>query len=370
MKLDRLAFLALASSLAAVACSSSSENTDDDTEGALRTEGACTDPGRATPLPNTSLATCDELVRVGEQAGEDGPSLKSVCTGYLTNFKANAAEAARKCISKIKPEPGGRGMLLDWETLYGCGYESLFPSCNADGAAAECDALVAQMKDNQRYTHDNKTDVESVKAECTGALSGLVPAARAKVKECITRQGFPVYSCIEGIDPAANAKICVDPTSRPKNEDGKVAVRADNRFQCFYLPGPTMEGMCVALIEAARIGPGAEIAKRMRAAGELSPNNEKSLQNVYNAGLSGLRATCPDDSVNAQCAELVKKYTAAGQSNAGGRITRECRTLFPGLLKAARDKIVGGAVPRDGRIATALVAVPAVGDAADDAAAE
>jgi hypothetical protein len=366
MKIDRLSFLALAASLSAAACSSASNNAaGDEDEGALERARRCLSPGGDEPISTTALRTCDELAKRGEAVGEDAASLRLLCSAFLTNFKANAAAEAKKCLDGIRPVGGGRDKMIDWEAVYSCGFDILASSCPSSDVNQDCEEILSQPKPSARVTHDSKEDAASLRAECVGFMSGLKPAARKPVKTCAMGGGdyaVPLYACVEGLDPNDRA-VCIDGNARPRTPEGAVLSRGENAYQCYFLPGPEAEGICIQFTEAARVGVGAEIAKRMQAVPKVTspePRSTEYLDRLYASGVATLRATCGSDSVNEPCKALVAKYTEAGMSNAGGRLTRECRDLFPGLLKSARDHVLASPVPADGKIASALVKLPSV----------
>lgn len=363
MKLDRSLFLAVATSLAAVACGSSSAETDTD-EGAVQgAEGArCVDPGQDGAGPSSDLAFCTDLATRAAAVGEHFQSVQNVCSGYLTNFKSEAAKRAKTCMTGLRTELAGRGPSFDWMGLYECGYSSLRGTCEANGITSACRDLITEQ--TQMSTSTAMAEPAMVEAECVSFLSGLKRAGVEQVKGCVTQTKFPVYSCVEGIEPSTSAKnLCLD--AKARTESG--ATRLQLAEGCKHLAiDEDAKGVCYQFVKASRVA----MAERLVTAIQQATVDRRApltAANVHNIGVSALREACRAPAeVDAICTQVAAKYTAAGKSNAGGRITRECRAVFPGLLKAARDRILSGAVPVDGRIVSAIVSLPTPVDATAD----
>lgn len=350
MQMNRVTFLALAASLGAVACGSSTVDVESD-EGAIQAR-QCTNPGDEGPTPDSRLGFCTDFATKAAAMGEDFRSIESVCRGYLMNFKSAAADRAQSCMSKLrKVDIEQMGPSFDWTGLYECGYLALTGTCELSDAAEVCQGAITDR--HQQMTWTDMSEPELVQEECRSFISGLKKSGAEQVITCVTREKFPVYSCVEGLEGDVTAKsVCVDTKRRGEETRLHIAER------CTQSLDAAAQAVCLKFVKATRVAIAERFVTEVQQAGVDQPA-APSASVVHNIGVRVLREGCrlPSE-VDATCAEVVKKYTAAGRSNEGGRITRECRAIFPGLLKSARDRVLAGRVPADGRISSAIVALP------------
>lgn len=317
MKIDRLAFLALASSLS-VACSSSNDEVSQDEGAAHATQ--CVQPGVATAkLGSDDSRFCEDLATRAEASPSkhDWTSVNSVCLGYLTSYKSAPAAAAKKCMT----EAGKRITGDFWTALYGCGFSSLANVCPDSAATTTCQPLGGQNA-----------------AACPSLLTGLEESARADVESCAKTMGFGVYSCVEGIEPHYRGE-CTSPGSDPTR-----SLERELRAQCTReIPAAgEAQDLCVKLVGNAQPAVAQAIMNGIHAASTDENGDPRTMTEaeVYKIGLRELHAACrqPAD-VDALCREGVTALVGNGGSNAGGRLTNECRSLLAGLKPAARRQM-------------------------------
>ncbi len=359
MLVNRLAFLALATSMSTIACSSTTPAEDEEgsDEGAIvGGDRACSTPDKDAEIPVGDLRICDTMANNALQYGEDYASIHGTCNGYLTNYKPFARAKVLACMKALKPvdiprddgpEAFAGGRMFDWSGLYSCGFEAIRQTCASEEIASKCAELIA------RPGHAPWTSDPAVKPqqECQEFLSALTAAGKTQVIKCMTESKFSASSCIEGLRADWQAPVCWNPDER----GGKR--RADSASSCEAL-GTTAKSVCLQFMNAMRAPMAAVYSDSLVALAKAS--TETTANSVYVAAVRSLRGTCSNPAVvDPMCRTLVNKWQATQRDvNKGGRLTRECRALFPGLLQSARDRVMSAPVPADGKIASALVALP------------
>lgn len=317
MKIDRLAFLALASSLS-VACSSQAEEVSSDEGAAHATQ--CVQPGaESAKLSSDDSRFCEDLATRAEASPgkHDWTSVNSVCLGYLTSFRSAPARAAKQCMT----DAGKRISDDFWTALYGCGFSSLASVCPDAAATSTCQPLGGQNA-----------------AACPSILSGLETSARADVESCAKTSGFGVYSCVEGIEPHYRGE-CTAPGSDPtRSLEGELRALCKREIPA----AGAAQDLCVRLVGNAQPSVAQAIMNGLHAVSVDKNGDPRTVSEaeMYKIGLRELHAACrqPAD-VDGLCREGVAALVANGGSNAGGRLTNECRSLLAGLKPSARRQM-------------------------------
>jgi hypothetical protein len=348
MKLDRLVFLGLVTSLSAVACTAASEDEAGRASGASSDNGspafACTTPGSAqAKTPDTFVDQCLVLATKAEKEGDHHfQSVCGQCLTYATRLRSNVAKSAMKCIAdNVKPSSA------DMRTqLYGCGAATLASSCAPEAASAvgrKCTSLVATLKGGGRdwlATTDGKKDDASLEAECRAFLSGADDDAAAELEACATKDGFPLYSCLEGMD-AQPVKTCIDPT--PVVNVSRGAAEVCPQIGQYSDGNESMENAqsCYAIADALRSVPANTFLDSLNALVESkTATSDIRYNDVTGAAVWASRQVCQTDKAVETCKGLVEVLTERGASNTGGRLTKECRQVMSALDADAVDKAV------------------------------
>lgn len=336
MKLDRLLFLSLATSIATVACSAASDSESDVDEGAVSMR-QCKEPGAdMARLVDTQVTFCMDFADRAAKKGDHFASVYGQCMTFASRYKSAAAEEAISC---VKGNEAGKDT---WDNLYGCGYSSLSLHCSdQERFASKCEELVSIGSTSQygRTTHDGQSDRLSLVNECKGFLGGLEATAVADVEKCVREQKFGVYSCVEGLDATTKDRICVDPNVRERVLDLK------GTCERLMTVSPTEEGIlnrdtCLGIATRLRAAPANKFLESLAAHIEAS-SPAKPIGNYDLTQIAGrvMRDTCRNTAVDATCTEMVQGLKAAGVSNNGGRLTKECRQLLSAVDAKGGDQI-------------------------------
>jgi hypothetical protein len=79
----------------------------------------------------------------------------------------------------------------------------------------------------------------------------------------------------------------------------------------------------------------------------LTNPSTKVYDSIYSCGALGLKQMCKDTTQDDTCKGLVDTIKAASpDANKGGRLTRQCRTLLPGLKPTAVTKLKAACKPK------------------------
>lgn len=335
MKLNRLLFLSLASSLATVACSgSSAEESEDADQGALANAygQACVDPGAdSARTSDADVSFCSGLADAAAAKNEDWASVYGQCSSYATRFKSNISKEALSCIKagQSKPEL--------WSTIYDCGFSALSKSCldSAKDASlgTKCKAILPSVNPMFNTTRSGDKNPDAILTECKSLLAGLEAKAVTEVENCVRKQKFPVSSCVEGLDSTLTG-VCTDPGVHERvvglKESCEQLLTVSSADE-----GVMNRDLCLGIGTRLRAHPAndfvAGINQLVAAATADKPIGNYAIQQL---GGKVIRNVCHNAAVDDACAELVTKAKNSNMSNAGGRITRECHQL----MSAVDDK--------------------------------
>ncbi len=383
MLVDRSRFLKLAVAIAAttattVACSATSDETSGTAEPeaqALSAGGACSaksiaKPGEGSLLPYSyEEGYCFDLARWQGTPDAEGIGTRwfdfvyDHCHAYSAQLQPAVAKNVKACLDradKARPRDaeGNPTVEFDAGAMYDCGKSALWSICK-DGVDARvnsnkdatgkgrCDRIVDSLK-----ARGDSRPTNSILTECMAVLSGLKSPARSQVESCVTTEGWDLYTCVEGIsadffgaEASANepkpsaAEACAAPASvaAPSASacDAVLAkIDAEVKAGAFAVPE-------FATRHCASYLSNYEPAAAKATIDCLTDPAKETYQNIYACGALGLKKVCRDPgAVDAACKQIVAQIVAVDpQANAGGRVTRECRSLMPGLKAAARTEV-------------------------------
>jgi len=386
MLVDRSRFLKLAIAIAAttattVACSASPEESAGD-EGAAEAEaqaqtagGACNDrsirrPGEGSMTPYSyQEGYCFDLARWEGAPDQEGITTKwfdfvyDHCRAYSSQLQPAVAKKTKECLDRANDRRGRNAdgdptAEFDATAMYECGKSALYSICS-DGidqrtnsvkdaqGKGRCDRITDALKSRG----DTRTS-RTILSECMAVLSGLKSSARSHMESCVTKEGWDLYTCVEGLsadfsgteaalsEPAPSAAdACVSGSTGgapAANACDAVLAKIDRETAAgAFAVREFAEQHCASYLK--NYAPAA--AKATIAC--LTDPSKETYQNIYACGALGLKKVCRDPSaVDAQCKTIVEAITAVdSKANAGGRITRQCRTLMPGLKAEARNTV-------------------------------
>lgn len=337
MKLNRLLFLSLASSLATVACSGAQSDGADADEGALAYGQQCTDPGAdSARTSDADVSFCAGLADAQAAKNQDWASVYGQCTSYATRFKSNISKDALSCIKagQSKPEI--------WSTIYDCGFSALSKACIDDAKDAalgtKCKAILPSVNPMFNTTRSGDSKPEAILAECKSLLAGLEAKAVTEVENCVRKEKFPVSSCVEGLDSTV-AGICTDPGVHERVVDLKAA--CDQLLTVSSADEGVMNrDLCLGIGTRLRAHPANEFVGGIKLLVQMA-SPEKPIGNYAIEQLGGkvIKNVCHNAAVDDACSELVAKARTSGMSNAGGRLTRECHQLMSALDEKGASQV-------------------------------
>lgn len=339
MNLDRLLFLSLATSLSAMACSASAPSEDVD-EGATSIQ-QCKEPGvDMAKTVDSRLAFCADFAQRAAtpkkgKMPDHYTSVYTQCMTQATRYKSEASEAAMACIKN--GEAAGK---QTWDNLYDCGYSSLNAHCmGMDAFEAKCKELVdVAIRSPYAGTHDGRKDPVSLQNECKGFLPALEDAAVKEVTKCVKEEGFPLYSCVEGLDAALEDRRCIDPNQAQRVPELKAT--CDRLLTVSSADeGLSNQQMCYGIATRLRAAPANAFLDGINALAENAAVKPVGGWDVTQMAGHVMRDTCRNTDVDATCKEIVAGMVAANISNKGGRLTRECRNILSALDKKGAEQI-------------------------------
>ncbi|MBX3220923.1 MAG: hypothetical protein KF795_10410 [Labilithrix sp.] len=386
MLVDRSRFLKLAvaiaatTSVATVACSAAPDEAGED--GSVEEEvqgqtagGSCNArsirrPGEGSMTPYSyAEGFCFDLAR-----HEGAPDAEGITTGwfdfihdhcraYSSQLQPAVAKTVKECLERAdaarpRNANGDPTVEFDAGAMYDCGKSALFSICR-DGidqrVNAKKDANNQGRADRIASVLKARGDTRPLRAilsEVMAVLSGLKSSARGQIEQCVSAEGWDLYTCVEGIsadfslaeadanEPGPNASdacsVGAAGGAPPANACDAVLAKIDRESaQGAFAVRDFAESHCASYLK--NFQPAA--AKATIAC--LTDPSKPTYQNIYACGATGLKKVCRDPgAVDATCKGIVASIVAVDpQANAGGRLTRQCRTLMPGLRATARDAV-------------------------------
>lgn len=275
------------------------------------------------------------------------------CRAYSSQLQPAVAKKVYSCLKAVNdarpretPTDGDSHTYatveFDAMKMYQCGHDALWSICSqgVDGRVRDRAQRIANMLKSRGDTRVLSVIVD----ETAAVLSGLKSAARADLETCVKAGASDLYSCIEGMtisfntegsEPAPSASEACVPAgqgSRPTSCDTVLSKIASEEGVSPYLA--FAKAQCETYL--TKFQPGASKA----AIDCLLNPNAQAYPNIYACGVTGLKKTCRTTEVDAVCKEIVDSITAVDRNaNKNGRVTRQCRTLLPGLTAAARGEV-------------------------------
>jgi uncharacterized protein YaaQ len=390
VRVDRSKFMSFALAISAttatvVGCASPSGDEDlgDQTADAV-TGGTCTatsirKPGEGSMKPFAyQEGFCFDLAVSTGAPDAEGVNYKFFdfvhehCRMYSAQLQPAVAKKVQECLAKANDaRPRIQTAYEDAATkefdamvMYNCGKDALNSVCNEgidQRVKGRCDRIAAaaagEIPSLQIPTYKNK---------CMRIMSGLKVSARDQMEAC-AKQGFDLDSCIEGLEEdfgrtanvadtegqaqeplPAPANECVSQlygapyTTAERNE--KLAYCKDMSERVADGTGITntayrkfLEAKCASYVTKFD-RPAADLAIGCLQDASEQPGGTGRV--IYSCGTTALKHICRETSLDSTCKGMVDEIgSASKKANAGGRLTRQCRTLLPGINEAGVAKL-------------------------------
>jgi hypothetical protein len=372
MKIDPKRFHALATAIAATTAVAGCPSTDSGSQVGHTTEGICIDnPGEGSQnaeLYSFAEGVCFDIARFAPAPDAEGlPGIEGInptyegagidfdeylyahCRAYSSQLRPAIAKRVESCLLEADAErarnewgdPIGR---FDWTAMYGCGIDTLTSICTDDDTIdnrsdGRCDRISGALETRGE-------DPEAAFTMCQQVMTGLRGTARERLEYCVVNEGWDIYTCVEGLEddsslnsedePAEECVVAYD-FDGAQSSCAPVLDRLSDEESWAY---DFVASKCQAYVDRFK-GKAADVAVAC-----LMDPSQSVTEAIYSCGAKGLRAICRTEDVNEPCQQMVDAIdaaaAAAGQGetpNAGGRITKQCRALLPGLTAEARDAV-------------------------------
>jgi hypothetical protein len=390
MLVDRSKFASLALAIAAasvtvVGCAAPEDEADatgDETAEAV-TAGTCVATSIRAPLEGASMpyafeeGFCFDLAAYRGAPDAEGISagffdfIHEHCRMYSTQLQPAVAKSVKACLTKAnaarpRNAAGEATAEFDAMAMYECGKTAMFSVCNdgIDGRVnaqkdargrGRCDRITDKLAPASG-TRAERTKRTKTLNECNRVLSGLKSSARKQVESCVVNEGFDLYTCTEGLtedfslteeasEPRPSAALaCVPATSAATVPAASVcdglSARVIEETRSFANPGFSADIAEFVVSQCKNYRTNFDPPAAKAAIDCLTNPNTKVYDNIYSCGALGLKKMCKDTTQDDTCKGLVDTIKAASpDANKGGRLTRQCRSLLPGLKPAAVTKL-------------------------------
>lgn len=385
MNVDRTRFLKLAVAIASAttttaACSAApAEDEAGDGSGAQRVAGmtpaetgscdaadAIEQPGRGSLAPFAyAEGFCFDLAVHEVDASQLTPKDEGIgvrffdfvydqCRMYSSQLQPAVAAKVQECLTRENDKRGRNAdgaatQEFSATAMYDCGKEALWNVCKADGrvnSGGRCDRIADALKRPATYRPASTRTREALVGECSRVLSGMKTSARAAIERCVMNEGWDLYTCVEGLSVDFSDRATDEPA--PSGSDACVAASAATPA----IPADACEKV-VAKMEAQGefVVSDFALAHCKMYASKFSPpaakaaidclmDPAKTYGDIYACGQLGLKRVCKDASVDDACKGIVSAITAVDpDANKGGKLTRQCRALMPGLKRATQTEV-------------------------------
>lgn len=362
MNIDRKRFLVLAASLATATatmsgCASSDDAAEGDTDENLT--GACINSSAAgtSYVEGTcfDIARYDDTSPTAESKTAFDDSQWGLCIGVRDNLRQPVANAIHKCMKSKKTgvhatedwQTDRAGNNVDWTDMYNCIGKSVKNTCYQTATKPACERIIAQQTTTGGQTIIKKTD-------CMKMMTAVKPELRPTIEACAIQNAkdkfgadYVVYSCMESLQEAPSTAACKPGGADADHLSFDVTYNKTKFCEGLYSTTtgvePFVEGMCRDYEKYMR-GPVSKRAMDCLLASVNKPGNESwdAAGAAYSCMRTALRDTCKDSSVDAQCKQIIDAYiTRVGdkKQNAGGRMTKQCRSFMSGLNAAGRSSV-------------------------------